>query len=301
MVGALLAAMLMAAPPQDTPTAELSVTDLEEIVVEGRRLEEAARVFVDEIGEPPPGARPGRWNTPICLSVWGMQRRYAEYMIDRISVAALEAGAEVEGPGCRPNVFIMATDNGRQLAASLVEQFQIGFRPTNGGTNLGRRALENFRTSDAPVRWWHVTFPVDPESGDEAMARPGQDAPVTRVRDVSRLRSNVRYDIVWGLVIIDVSRVGDASLEALADYAALAALTQLNPDANLTHADSIANLFQPGNTVDSLTSWDRDYLKALYESRTDRATRHQQINDIVRGLVAERTNGEGETAPGPEE
>ncbi|GAA0638206.1 hypothetical protein [Brevundimonas lenta] len=287
MLPALLSALVLTGAPQTPPPASAPAAarqdpvQLEEVVVEARRLEEATRQFVEQIGSPPPGTRPGRWNGPICMSVTGMRADVAQFMIDRVAIAALDAGVDVEGPGCRPNVIILATSDGPGLANEMVERVGLGFRPAVSSTNLGRDALNHFRTADVPVRWWHVTVPVEPQSGQVAIAFRGQEAPTLTVRDASRLRSNVRYDIGWAIIIVDFSMTEGEPLGAVADYVAMATLTQLDPFADMRGLDTILNLFERGSDVTSLTSWDKDYLTALYSSRADRATEAQQINDMV--------------------
>jgi hypothetical protein len=303
MWSALLSAFALALAPQSAPqppgVAEQDAGRLADIIVDGRRMEEAARSFIEEIGAPPPGTRPGRWNSEICISVTGMQERYAQYLIDRVAIAALDAGAEVQGPGCKPNVIILATSDGPALASHLVDEVGLGFRPAVSSTNLGRRALEHFRSSDAPVRWWHVTMPIEPDSGQVAIALRGQEPPGVTVRDASRLRSNIRYDIAWAIIIVDMSRTGGVPFGAVADYVALTALTQLDPFADMSGEDTVLNLFRTDRTVAGLTDWDKDYLAALYSSRADRATDRQQINDVVTRLTQVR--GEAELRRGEDD
>lgn len=304
--GLLSALILATAPAGQDPVRQdpQTSTELADVVVEGRRIEAAARAYIEEIGAPPPGTRPGRWNEDICISVTGMQRRFAQFMIDRIAIAALEAGVEVSGPGCRPNVVIMATDDGPSLADHLVDEVGLAFRPSVSGTNLGRDALNHFRTADVPVRWWHVTMPVEPDSGQVATALRGQEPPGITVRDASRLRSNIRYDIAWAIIIVDMSKTGGAPFGALADYVAMAALTQLDPFADMSSEDTVINLFRADSTVTGLTPWDKDYLAALYSSLTNRATDRMQVNDIVKRLTRARTDSqtagtEDEATPPP--
>jgi hypothetical protein len=302
MIAAIASALFLALTPQDPPAASPPAGPtgqdavLADIVVDGRRLEEASRTFIEQVGAPPPGTRGGRWNSDICLSVSGMQPQFAQLMIDRISVTALEAGVDLKGPGCRPNVIIMATNDGAALATRMVDEAGLGFQPSISATNLGRAALRRFRTSDAPVRWWHVTMPVMADTGQLAIGLRGEAPPTVTVRDASRLRSNVRYDIGWVIIVVDMSRTGTATFGALSDYVAMVALTQADATADLGGEDTILNLFQPDAAVTGLTALDRDYLTALYSARTDRANAGQQVNDLVDRLVSVRRAGE-ETPP----
>ena len=274
-----------AAPPQDAAL-------LPDVIVDGRRLAEASRDFLEEVGAPPRGTRPGRWNSPICVSVTGMRSDFAQVMIDRIARRAFDAGVDVEGAGCRPNVVILATDNGPAMAARLVDEAGIGFRPAESSTNLGRSALDQFRTSDAPVRWWHVTIPTNAYTGEPAVRFRGQPPPTVNVRDVSRIRSNIRYDLGWVVIVVDMGRTGGVSFGALSDYVALATLAQLDAGADMSRFDTILNLFDGKSTVSGLTDWDRDYLTALYTTRGDRATESQQMNDLVHSLTEARRSSE---------
>ena len=300
MWSALVASLALVAAPQTPGVAAQDADRLADLIVDGRRIEETARAFVEEIGAPPPGTRPGRWNSAICISVTGMQERYAQYLIDRVAIVALDVGVEVQGPGCKPNVIILATDDGPGLAGHLVEEVGLGFRPADSSTNLHRPALNHFRTSDAPVRWWHVTMPVSPETGQVAANFRGRDeppsvrldAPILRVRDISRMRSGVRYDIAWTIIILDMGRMDGAPFGAVADYVALASLTQLDPFADMSGEDTVLNLFRDGRTVTGLTDWDRAYLTALYTAATNRTTERQQINDIVWRLTQVRGEAE---------
>ena len=132
----------------------------------------------------------------------------------RIALGLAEAGADVAGPGCKPNVIVFATSDGAALAQKLVSEFESRFRPAPQGTNPSRAALREFQNSEEPVRWWNVAIPVEISSGEIAtrmygdMLFPnGGDEPNTvRVRDGSRLRSNVRHDMAWTVIIIDMSR-----------------------------------------------------------------------------------------------
>ena len=272
------------------------VTTIEDVIVDRRRLEEMARSYVEEVSEPPRGARLARWNRPLCVSVSNMQPELAQFVIDRIAVNALDAGADVGGPGCNPNVIILATSDGPGMARRLVREFRLGFRPAVGDTNLSRAALGDFQNSGKPVRWWNVAIPVEVSSGEIAarmygdlLYPDGGPIPVAvRVRDGSRLRSNVRYDMAWTVIIIDMNRTGGAPLGVLADYVSMVSLAQIDPNADLSDQQTVMNLFEGDATVRGLSSWDRDYLAALYSAPTDRNNPGSQEAAVARSLVTLR-------------
>ena len=223
-----------------------------------------------------------------------MQPRFAQFVIDRIAANTLDAGADVGGPGCRPNVIILATMDGPALARRLVDEAGLGFRPAINHTNLTRDALANFQNSDAPVRWWNVVMPVTTDTGDIAIALRGDSVVdggkfrMIQVRDGSRIRSNIRYDMAWTIVIIDMNRTNGVPLGVLADYVSMVSLAQVDAEADLTGQDTVMNLFEDPAAVDSLTQWDKDYLAALYATPPDRVGTAQQEGAVVRTLTRQR-------------
>ncbi|MBJ7317261.1 MAG: hypothetical protein JHC96_00550 [Brevundimonas sp.] len=303
---ALAAALLLTSAPQAAPQPpQPSTAELEAIIVEGRRIEEAARAYIEEVGEPPRGTRLARWNRPVCISMSNMQPRFAQFVIDRIAANALDAGADVGEPGCKPNVIILATTDGPALAKKLVKEVGLGFRPAINHTNLDRDALSDFQNSDAPVRWWNVVMPVTTDTGDVAITLRGEDPRQVTVRDGSRLRSNIRYDMAWTIVIIDMTKTGGAPFGTLADYVSMVSLAQIDPDADLSGQSTVMNLFRNPVEVDGLSQWDKDYLAALYAAPSDRVNGDRQEAAVAHSLIQQRREragledaAAGDTPPG---
>lgn len=279
--------------PPEAAGGDPSAAQLQDIIVQGRRIEEAARAYVEAVGEPPRGTRLARWNKPLCISVTNMRAEYAQFVIDRIAANGLDAGADIQGPGCTPNVIILATTDGKALAKKLVDEVGLGFRPAINHTDLGRDALKDFQDSDAPVRWWNVTLPVTVDTGDLAIALRGDSPPLVTVRDGSRLRSNVRYDMAWTIVIVDMTKTGGSPLGALADYVSMVSLAQVDPAADLSGQDTVMNLFNDPQNIASLTQWDKDYLAALYAAPADRANAQRQEEGVARSLIQQRRERDG--------
>ncbi|KAK0351415.1 hypothetical protein LTR94_025048, partial [Friedmanniomyces endolithicus] len=155
MICASIAAATQAAA-QETE----AVTDLSDVDVQTQTRREQARSFVEEVTTAPVGRLRARWERSICIGVNNLDARYARFMIDRISLVALETGVEVDGPGCKPDIQIVAAADANDLARALVQDDRLAFRPALAKTDLGDEALERFQTTDAPVRWWHVSLPV---------------------------------------------------------------------------------------------------------------------------------------------
>lgn len=301
LAGTALAAALCFAPGlgwAQTSETPVATTELGDVIVEARRLEDLARAFLDDVNAPPPGTRTARWNTELCISVSNMQPRFAQFVIDRIARTALDVGVDVGGPGCRPNVVIVATDDGAATADRLVRGAGFGFRPTISGSNLGQVALRQFRTSDAPVRWWHVTLPVMADTGQLANALRGDVPPTVVIRRGSRLVSDVRYDLALAIVVIDMSKTGEVPMGLLADYSAMVVLSQIDPSVGTRQQATILNLFNEAG-VDGFSDWDRDYMSALYSADADRAKASQQRSSIVSALADERRERQAEQSQNP--
>lgn len=306
-VSALAATVLLvAAPPsqavvspQAPPPVEATqdpgeATDLGDVVVEGT-LQQRVERFVEEVGAPPPGQRLARWDDLICVGVANMSNRYARFMADRISQRAADLDLTIGEPGCRPNIMVVATSDASGLAARLIDNNPDGFRPSASSTDLGQDALDRFRTTSSPVRWWHVSLPVSVDTGEIAANLEGE-APTVAVRDASRLRSNVREDLARVLIILDVSKIGQIGFGALSDYVAMVALAQVDPTADTSGYPSILNLFADRSPDAALTDWDRDYLTSLYAARRDRARATQQAREIGSAMVDARRAGDATPA-----
>ena len=290
---ALVFALLLTLPQAAPQLPQAATAELDAIIVEGRRIEEAARAYIEEVGEPPRGTRLARWSRPVCISMSNMQPRFAQFVIDRIAANALDAGADVGEPGCKPNVIILATTDGPELAEKLVKEVGLGFRPAINHTNLSRDALADFQNSDAPVRWWNVTMPVTADTGEVAITLKGDEPRQVTVRDGSRIRSNIRYDMAWTIVIIDMSKTGGVPFGTLADYVSMVSLAQIDPDADLSGQSTVMNLFRSPAEIDGLSQWDKDYLAALYAAPSDRANGDRQEAAVAHSLIQQRRQREG--------
>lgn len=263
-----------AAPP--TTVEDVTVT-----AADRRTISE----FVRDISEESRGGRLARWNRTICPANVGLQRRFAEYLNERMAAVARDAGLKVARPGCKPDILVIVTPDVQAVLEELKRDSNGIFserrwsdeRTSTGGS----QSLAAFMQSDRPVRWWHVS---------ETVAADGQ--PVgdnVRMRaSGSRLRSTVREDFNAVIVIVDANKAQGVTYQALADYLAMVSLAQLNPNVNSAEVPTVLNIFsdvEAGRpTVAGLTDWDRAYLKSLYGIRADTPDGRRQRGRIVRGI-----------------
>ena len=159
--GAFLAALLVSGAQAQDPAPTAPPVDLEDITVEGRSTRQAAQQFVQRVAAAPAGARLGRWNTPVCVSVANMKAPYGQMLADRIGDIATELGVSVGAPGCTPNVLVIAADDGPAVASALwkVGAF-VSDRPSTTPT-WGLRRWNGSRSAMRPCAGgiFHCPYP----------------------------------------------------------------------------------------------------------------------------------------------
>jgi hypothetical protein len=242
-------------------------------------IERQAEGFASAVTAPTPHEQMPRWNRSVCPGVIGMRPELAQAFIDRVAQTALHVGLDVGEPGCDANVFIFFTRNAGAVATQIAETRSASGRGESGNS-LGRAALQDFTETARPVRWWHVAAT---STNDGFLVEAGESS---RVRTAGRMRSNTRQDIERAFIVIDAERVSGVQIAALADYVAMASLSQLSPDAEVTGAQTILGLFsgEGATRPASLTTWDLAYLEGLYAADGDAASQRQQQREIVREM-----------------
>ncbi|WP_054110446.1 hypothetical protein [Brevundimonas sp. AAP58] len=254
-------------------------TVLEDVVVDGRRLDQAIDDFVADIVAPPVNRGPARWHRRVCVGAINFRTEVAQAIVDQVSNVAAEAGLEVGEPGCRANVLIIGTEDGSSLAAGLVDRAPRAFRPLYSGAARSREALDRFVSTDAPVRWWHVSLPVGREDGRPAVRMP-LDERYPVIRGEGRLRTATRNDLIKVFIIVDVSAARGVDVRRLGDYVGMVALAQIDPEADPSSYDTVLNLFDAPEVQRGLTAWDRSYLQAFYGAELNARAANQQGGEV---------------------
>ena len=306
----VLAAVPTAVPAQPAATEgeapSAAETDssqvIDEVIVRGRRLSEIdddlrlhINAFLDEVALPMRGRGYARWDREVCVGVHNLEQTAAQYVVDRISSLALEVGLEPGEPGCRPQVNVIFATNAGEVSAQLVEREPRLFRLAAGflDTDLGLGALDEFVKSDKPVRWWHVSLPVDARTGNAALELPQTRGncgaprcpPMVSVAGPSRLHSGIVDEFQYVIIVVDGSKLaGKTTWQQLADYLAVVSLAQIDPETDPAAFDSILNLFSNPAAYSGLTDWDRSYVRALYAFDQERDPQLQK-NEIVSGIA----------------
>lgn len=295
VAAALVAAALAGAP------AALAQTPNNDIIVTGLSRAQA-QSFVSQLSTAPPSVdQMGRWDEAICVGVAGLPARQGQFIADRVAQRAYQVGLRPGEPGCAPNISIIVAPDGSAAAQRMFEENQslFAYRYETGVATLGQEAFTRFLNNDRPVRWWHVTRtmsadgePIGSGGVTPSMAQGGFDGAQTVRSNGSMLRQATRQDFSRVVIIIDGRNAGSVQLAALADYVALVALAQINPEADTSAFPTVLNLFSAsgGAVPAGLTAWDLAYLDALYKTDRDASSVTQQQADIARRMMHDRAS-----------
>lgn len=256
-------------PPATPAGQDPPVSTLDDVVVSGRTLEERAETFVDEIAQPVRRRGLARWARPACFGVVNFSGDAARAIADQLVARADELGLPAGELDCEPNVFIIGAVDGPAVARAWADRHPGLFRPRVSGTAGRPSDLRNFVSSDAAVRWWHISLPIDFDmfTGETqpAVRLPGRGPPIIDVYSRSQQATRVRDDLVKVVMLVDVEKLGSVTTEQLCDYLLMIAYAQIDPEGDTADYETILNLFEDP-TVRGLTDWDRSYLTALYEA-----------------------------------
>ncbi len=295
----ILFAQSQAQPPVDIPphTVEAVTVEANRSAAEGRRA--AVSAFVRGLAEPTRRGRLARWNRGVCPAVVGLPERYGRYIADRIAQEAATVGIEADEPGCVPNILILVTDQPDRAAADLRSRFTgifaVGGRHAQTETAGGRDRFNAFLTSTAPVRWWHVARQKQADGRPLATweLEPGLRVSAATGVNSSRLGSLWREDLARAIIIVDTGKVRGATYDHLGAYLAMVALAQVASDADPGSLPTILTVFDDlaarRPAAESLTEWDRAYLRGLYGAPGESRNLNSQRGAIRRSMVKART------------
>jgi hypothetical protein len=274
------------APAQE----ELVVSDT--VVIRGRSPAETRR-YVDEVIAPPRGTEQfARWDDRLCVGVSGIPNAQAQYIADRIANRAMQVGLRPGKPGCKSDVSVIVTTEPERLIEAMRDAYEPLFGVNNESrtASLGKAAFEEFKTTDRPVRWWHVAETRGADgSRIEGEAKNGVADGITGAPSVrsegSRLRSAIRQDLSRAVVVIDARQVSGLSLDTLGDFVAFVTLAQADGNGDTKGVDTILNLFadHTEKKPETWSSWDADFLRALYAVPRNTVSLQQ-----TKSLIAQR-------------
>jgi hypothetical protein len=238
----------------------------------------------------------GRWDEFVCPMAVGVSDAQAQFIQRRIIEVQNTVRKKKPKPDakCKPNLFVIITDEADQVLADWKERDPGMFRwkSRDGVSRSG---------GTGPVRTWHnailTVSDVGAVKSDSALPQVAGNA---RVSTGSRLNISapscpLNGRIVAGcwehinavVVLVDASKAGKVSLAQLADFISVVSLSQIDLAADLGGIDSILRLFaQPRPEVPpaGITEWDYAFLRGLY--RASYSPVNQQ-RDVAARMVRE--------------
>ena len=260
----------------------------EEVIVKGTRPEVEKRVNTFVKGVTHRGYSVEslvRWNKPICPLVAGIPADQGEFVLQRISQAARDAGAKLAGEKCKPNFHVVLTSEPDQL----LDLWRKRAPKLYGMTPPAqvRRILGKPR----PVRAWYNVWDVCGQGvdtgtiigGDSNFGLAAGTPYGTGCLKDSRLTFSSVQTISSAIVLVDLDDTKQIKLGPLTDYISMVGLTDVDLDGDWGDEPTILRLFAAGDAISQkLSIWDRAFLKALYQ--TSQTDRHQRT-EIARSMV----------------
>jgi hypothetical protein len=263
---------------------------LDTVVVQGSReqMRREIQTFVHKVTRLE-GEFVGRWGGFVCPMAVGVSDAQALFIQHRIvevqnTVRKKQPKADEE---CRPNLFVIVTDEADRVLADWKERDPGMFRwKTRDGVSRSG--------GTGPVRTWHNAILATGDGGPI-----NQVSPLNQVSALSQTSTGSRLNIsapgcplvgrtasgCWEhinavVVLVDVRAAGNVTLAQLADFISVVSLSQIDLSADLGKVDSILRLFaQPPPQVPptGLTEWDYAFLRGIYRASYSPANQQRNI------------------------
>jgi len=209
-----------------------------------------------------------RWDTPICPLVAGLPKERGEFILSRVSEIARDAHAPLGPEHCKPNLYVVVTDNPDFLLEKWSKRDRRMFNTCNG---MGY--VKEFLHSRQPVRvYYNAKFSSaggEREASGLELDDLSLDLPLSGCVASGAAGSRLRYGAVQELtsviIVVDSRRTTNLNMGQLADYIAMVGLAQIRVDADPGTAPSILRVFRETDPqLRGLSPWDQAFLESLY-------------------------------------
>jgi hypothetical protein len=259
LLSGLCALLVAAAQAATTPLETVEVTASRE------KVRREIQTFVHNVTRLE-GEFVGRWGVPICPMVVGVsdpQARFIEHRLIEVQDKVRKREAETR-PRCRPNLFVIITDEADQVVADWKERDPGMFRwKTREGVSRSG--------GTGPVRTWHNSIEEPADGAASTGTRLTKNLPSGKPSCPlsGRVAAGCWEHITTAVVLVDARKTGKVTLTQLADFIGVVGLSQIDLSADLGGIDSILRLFaQPPPDVApaGLTEWDYAFLNGLYRA-----------------------------------
>ncbi len=266
---------------------------LPQVTVEGERarLERRVNAFISQITLRSDHESLARWNIPICPLVSGLPKETGEVLLTRLSEIAVAVRAPLDSAQCRPNLYVLVASDPFELlrAWRKKDPYIFGVLAADDPRHAPPAKVERFLRTERPVRVWYNFNNPDAGGGTSqnprdtlADARAGFSADAAANGggiDLPHLSWDTILNLTSVIVVIDSHRTNGITAGQLADYVAMVTFTQINLDKDPSTPTTILRLFAASATEEpapsSLSTWDRGFLKGLYQ--TNQASKLQRF------------------------
>ena len=239
---------------------------------ERERLEHRISSFVSSITIPFRDESLARWQSAICPLVAGLPPEEGEFVFDRVSRVASDAGVPLAPEKCTPNFLVVATSDPEAL---LQKWWGRSARLFN--EDRGTAGMQRFIHSDQSVRVWYNACSVSP-GGAKTFKIKGDPSCNTGAIG-SRLSFEAVRVIYSVVVVVDLGHIEGLNVGQLADYIAMIGLAQIRKNPDLGGAPTILHLFAETDAPkpQGLSIWDQTFLKSLYRTDPAKITQMSEI------------------------
>jgi hypothetical protein len=254
------------------------------------------RGFVDSIAAPTHYVgKLARWEVPICPYTVGIKPEAAQFVTDRVKAVAAEIGAPVSTDAkCTFNIEIVFTKTPQALLDDMKENqpallgYQSSSEELNRLATFSHAIEARYTTATKDLRGKvEIDSPRTTNSGQglimqlpcSLLGRGNptkictQTNPYARKVDVTgaRLGDGLRSNFYHIVIVVDPRLIAGQQLDAVSDYIAMLALTQLGALETCQTLPSIVNLLAKdcANPPNGLTATDKGYLRGLYRMQAD--------------------------------
>ena len=220
----------------------------------------------------------------------------------RIRQIAASANVPMATPPCRANIHVYFAAKPQELLDSI---------RGHGGSRLlsaNPSKAERLAVFQYPIQAWYATGTRDEHNGvlgSDDIADGGWsgcicDIPIppqpgsgVRVRDDDPIRAGVRSEFAHVYVIADVNQTAGYSFNAVADYIAMLALSEIRTFDACQELPSITNLIAPdceaSRKPGAITDIDLAYLRGIYSIDPGESLKTQQ-SDIAAQMESTLSN-----------
>jgi hypothetical protein len=224
-----------------------------------------------------------RFEDALCPGVMGLRTDAAMLMIDRIRDNAHQLGIRLSEDGCHPNMLVVFSPDSQATMQGMADQNAFVFQFLEPED---RREI----LAPAPVHVFRHVVPRTRDGMGMGQVRNLTAPPWSQQQMAhSLIYTTTRRDIASVTVVFDRDEVRGMSVVQLADYATMRGLAPTRPADGLA-MDTILGLFDPdGPWPETLTDFDRAYLRALYDwiPNLPAAYKIGNVNDQLDRIAAE--------------